>query len=144
MARLCCSMSVVMAMAACAGTPLPPREMHGPANPDAPESKPLPLSTALAREASPGTPGAEPHPAASEQHEGHTGGGNDRQRPPAAEYTCPMHPEISQPEPGRCPKCGMPLEARSEAAKPGPSTKPKPDAHGGHQQHEPQDHGGHR
>ncbi len=25
-------------------------------------------------------------------------------------YTCPMHPEIRQPSPGSCPKCGMALE----------------------------------
>ena len=25
-------------------------------------------------------------------------------------YTCPMHPEIQQPKPGPCPKCGMALE----------------------------------
>src|SRR5712664_1218383 len=25
-------------------------------------------------------------------------------------YTCPMHPEIRQPRPGFCPKCGMALE----------------------------------
>ncbi|MCX7168963.1 MAG: heavy metal translocating P-type ATPase [Proteobacteria bacterium] len=25
-------------------------------------------------------------------------------------YTCPMHPEIQQPAPGSCPKCGMALE----------------------------------
>ena len=30
--------------------------------------------------------------------------------PPGAIYTCPMHPEIRQPEPGSCPKCGMTLE----------------------------------
>lgn len=28
----------------------------------------------------------------------------------AAEYTCPMHPEIRQKGPGSCPKCGMALE----------------------------------
>ena len=28
---------------------------------------------------------------------------------PAALYTCPMHPEIRQPNPGKCPKCGMTL-----------------------------------
>ena len=28
----------------------------------------------------------------------------------AAEYTCPMHPEIRQSTPGVCPKCGMTLE----------------------------------
>jgi Cu+-exporting ATPase len=27
-----------------------------------------------------------------------------------ATYTCPMHPEIRQPAPGTCPKCGMALE----------------------------------
>ena len=25
-------------------------------------------------------------------------------------YTCPMHPEIRQPTPGNCPRCGMTLE----------------------------------
>jgi Cu+-exporting ATPase len=30
--------------------------------------------------------------------------------PPGAIYTCPMHPEIRQPGPGACPKCGMALE----------------------------------
>ena len=30
--------------------------------------------------------------------------------PGAAEYTCPMHPEIRQPGPGNCPICGMTLE----------------------------------
>jgi Cu+-exporting ATPase len=28
-------------------------------------------------------------------------------------YTCPMHPEVSQPGPGACPKCGMALEPRT-------------------------------
>ncbi len=42
------------------------------------------------------------------------GGSGDR-RPggesrPAAFYTCPMHPEVRQPEPGDCPSCGMALE----------------------------------
>jgi len=27
----------------------------------------------------------------------------------AAEYTCPMHPEVKQKVPGKCPKCGMSL-----------------------------------
>ena len=36
-----------------------------------------------------------------------------RQQPSAQAvliYTCPMHPEIRQPAPGNCPKCGMALE----------------------------------
>ena len=28
----------------------------------------------------------------------------------AALYTCPMHPEVREPKPGACPKCGMSLE----------------------------------
>jgi len=31
-------------------------------------------------------------------------------------YTCPMHPEIEQDEPGDCPKCGMRLEQRAAPA----------------------------
>ena len=33
--------------------------------------------------------------------------------PPVASdtwHTCPMHPEVRQPGPGNCPKCGMTLE----------------------------------
>jgi hypothetical protein len=30
-------------------------------------------------------------------------------------YTCPMHPEITSPEPGRCPVCGMFLERAGAA-----------------------------
>src|SRR5512139_289390 len=33
-----------------------------------------------------------------------------RQTAPPTIYTCPMHPEIRQPGPGTCPKCGMALE----------------------------------
>ncbi len=29
---------------------------------------------------------------------------------PAAEYTCPMHPDVRQDGPGSCPECGMALE----------------------------------
>jgi len=31
-------------------------------------------------------------------------------------YTCPMHPEIHQPGPGQCAKCGMTLESASSKA----------------------------
>jgi FtsP/CotA-like multicopper oxidase with cupredoxin domain len=31
-------------------------------------------------------------------------------------YTCPMHPEVTSQEPGRCPKCGMKLLAGQPAA----------------------------
>jgi P-type Cu+ transporter len=35
---------------------------------------------------------------------------------PGAQYTCPMHPEIVQPGPGSCPKCGMALVPMGAAA----------------------------
>ena len=28
---------------------------------------------------------------------------------PAADYTCPMHPDVHTSKPGQCPKCGMTL-----------------------------------
>lgn len=31
---------------------------------------------------------------------------------PGATYTCPMHPEVKQKSPGKCPKCGMTLVAK--------------------------------
>ncbi|MFQ5684813.1 MAG: HAD-IC family P-type ATPase, partial [Candidatus Binatia bacterium] len=45
-----------------------------------------------------GAEGAQPHRTGSRSVDG----GNV--------YTCPMHPEIRQPEAGACPKCGMALE----------------------------------
>jgi len=36
----------------------------------------------------------------------------------AIEYTCPMHPEVVQSEPGSCPKCGMNLEPREVQTEP--------------------------
>jgi NADH:ubiquinone oxidoreductase subunit 6 (subunit J) len=37
-----------------------------------------------------------------------------QQEAAASEWTCPMHPEVSQPGPGSCPKCSMPLIQRAE------------------------------
>src|SRR5687768_3693154 len=36
----------------------------------------------------------------------------------ATAYTCPMHPEVRQPGPGSCPKCGMALEPVAPASPP--------------------------
>lgn len=39
-----------------------------------------------------------------------SGAGNEKGGAPAAQYTCPMHPEVRAPHPDACPKCGMALE----------------------------------
>ncbi len=36
-------------------------------------------------------------------------------------YTCPMHPEVRQPEPGACPLCGMALEHEAPSADDAPN-----------------------
>jgi Cu+-exporting ATPase len=42
---------------------------------------------------------------------------NSEWRPPAI-YTCPMHPEVEQDNPGDCPKCGMALELKQTDGEP--------------------------
>jgi P-type Cu+ transporter len=39
---------------------------------------------------------------------------------PGSDYICPMNPEVRQPGPGACPKCGMALEPETV---PGPTTR---------------------
>jgi len=34
--------------------------------------------------------------------------------PVAADWTCPMHLDVSSPGPGSCPKCAMPLVERGK------------------------------
>jgi Cu+-exporting ATPase len=38
-------------------------------------------------------------------------------------YTCPMHPQIRQAEPGNCPICGMALEPVRATGDTGPSAE---------------------
>jgi len=53
-------------------------------------------------------------------------------------YTCPMHPEIKQNQPGKCPKCGMNLEKVKTAEEEVQETKEevkKTQEHAGHDMH---------
>ena len=111
-----------------------------PANPAAPESRPLAVPS-LGEGSGLRAP-AEPEPASApahgnagdgrtQEHAGHVHGGGEASPPRSGSesqaggpatvlYTCPMHPEVTSSEPGRCPKCGMklvpkaPIEAPQE------------------------------
>lgn len=54
-------------------------------------------------------------------------------------YTCPMHPEVRQDQPGLCPKCGMALVPEKEK----PHTKQPPATPNKHQHAEHDRHAGH-
>jgi len=41
---------------------------------------------------------------------------NEQHAAQTADWTCPMHPEVRQPDPGKCPKCGMSLIPRTAIA----------------------------
>jgi hypothetical protein len=129
MARLLCVLCVTL----CACASLPRRELprSHPAHPEAHESTPAPPSTALAAEGSLIDPAGEPGDA-------HRHGTPAPAASEATVYTCPMHPEVVQSEPGTCPKCGMKLTPRPSGA--GAKTPPEREA----QQDEPRapQHGG--
>jgi Cu(I)/Ag(I) efflux system membrane fusion protein len=74
----------------------------------APQANPLPVTRALAPTQKPMPPPAQsPAPSA--------GGTN---KPAAALFTCPMHPSVQLPGPGKCPICGMDLVPMSGGSKP--------------------------
>jgi heavy metal-binding protein len=129
--------SLALLAAAACGSGLPPRSAAlDPSNPNGPESPPLGISPvadsagAAAGELTHGdvnrvegsehhvepkdqaaipAPAASPHHAASAPAQGQGGS------PKAIVYTCPMHPEVTSSEPGKCPKCGMKLMPKKDA-----------------------------
>ena len=83
------------------------------------------------------TPGHGAHGKTSEKgHEGMQHGDANPSKG-ATVYTCPMHPEIRQDAPGKCPKCGMTLVPKKDEPTPKPTAAPKAsptgsDVHQGH------------
>lgn len=75
-----------------------------------------PSNAANGESASPPATAEATAPRPAEDHASHVHGGRSA---PSAVYACPMHPEVRQPGPGRCPKCGMtlvPVEAGTSAS----------------------------
>ncbi|HLL52614.1 MAG TPA: heavy metal-binding domain-containing protein [Myxococcaceae bacterium] len=130
-------------VACAGGAPLVRPASEDPSNPAAPEGLAAPPSEALTGNAPPPpTPiGDGPVPKGEDEgeDEGHAHGhhhaataphahhahhaahpGEGHAHPAAATapaspivYSCPMHPEVTQAEPGRCPRCKMKLTPRN-------------------------------
>ena len=82
-----------------------------PSNPNAPESSPVSMLSSV-------------DPAVATPTE-------STPKPDAgAVYTCPMHPEVIRPAPGRCPICGMTLVLRKSVPPPPPAPPSAPHQHG--------------
>lgn len=95
-------------LAGCASVPSPVTlSPQSPVHPQAPEAATPPAAPTLTGEA------------------GDKGADDASQGKPApemespAEYTCPMHPQVSAPKPGACPICGMTLVEKTTPRPPG-------------------------
>ena len=123
----------VLLMGGCATTSVNPRSSPDhPASVDAPEATYAPSPSALAEGRTGPPPGPASRASSSESSHEHDGkspqptdipglGATTTGSQPATQhqqanaiYTCPMHPEVVQNVPGRCPKCGMPLVKKPE------------------------------
>ena len=118
-ARLTVLIVVATFAAACATrTILPTLDESHPASPAAAEAPMSPPSATLERGATQERSEPQRPPARMHSHGeqmGRAGHGG------AATYSCPMHPEVRQSSPGRCPKCGMTLVPQGSDEKPGGS-----------------------
>jgi len=88
--------------AAAAPTPRPSSVLAIDSTPPAP-----PVQTSADRASHAGQTAAQPVPAK-----------DDHAPAQAAAYSCPMHPEVTSDQPGRCPKCEMQLTPTSAAKAP--------------------------
>lgn len=107
-----------LAMSACASPRAAIPVELDPSNPDAPEAASPLLSNTLRPESADAGPLFTASFDAGVETQVPTQRAT-QPRPPvpdakrAVVYTCPMHPEVIQPGPGQCPKCGMNLVVRS-------------------------------
>lgn len=108
--------SSVVLLAACSPAPAPASQNpRDPSSPTAPEG----VTPATPQAAASGSPSTQDHSAhaghapaspAPPSHAGHGAATAGADAGVQAEvYVCPMHPEVTSPGPGVCPKCNMKL-----------------------------------
>jgi hypothetical protein len=124
--------AAAFALMGCNGPAVPPPAAGSPASPSATPAPPSSVIAAAARDplAEPSASALAPPEPAAPGHAGHAG--HRGHAPPstsataaasapaapkapkggATVHTCPMHPEVRQAGPGRCPHCGMNLEPK--------------------------------
>ena len=116
-ARLTVLIVVAIFASACATrTILPTLDESHPASSVAAEAPVPPPSATLERGATDERSEPQRPPARTHNHGEEMGHASHRG---AATYSCPMHPEVRQSSPGRCPKCGMTLVPQGNDEMPG-------------------------
>ena len=94
---------------------------HGETNSEGAPAAPAPVSPPAGRRPQTRPGGDAPSPQAApssapEATDGRRAAPPQKKKVKKPQYTCPMHPEVKSPEPGRCPKCGMPLVLEKQKA----------------------------
>lgn len=126
------SLCAAVSSGACASSSAAPAAIS-PASPRAPEAPLRPVATSLAHDPLEQEP-PEPAESSHAHHHHHDAPAPAAQaaQPPdggvpseTTEYVCPMHPDVRQPKPGRCPRCGMTLVPKPMG---GPGPKPQSEA----------------
>ena len=97
-------------LSACAGTTPPPRlSTPDPADPKAPESAVEPRSPVLQPASEPATAAPAARGSTPMGLDHHMDLSSGEPSTPGGVYSCRMHPQVKERQPGKCPICGMTL-----------------------------------
>ena len=110
------AVGIATLLPACAGPQLPPESTSCPASVEAPETPPNIATVSLNDDTTRSIAARLKEANTPQSRTGHPVHSGDSSSPPAsksepanATYTCPMHPQIKQGQPGECSICGMDL-----------------------------------